>query len=171
MVGVTSSKSQRLARIASLAALAPPSIAPVNPRPEVKADASQRPGIYTGQPGYLRELKPGAIRIGLNGRPAGRVSPKEASNAAARLQKLHGLENAPPGAKARPSCPASAPQTSPAPPTAVPHGGAINPLRTPFRTGLAEALPRKKGAQTGEQKVIVVVKRRKVPLESPHPRF
>jgi sRNA-binding protein len=34
-------------------------------------------GLYTGQPGYLRELKPGAIRIGLNGRATGRVSPRE----------------------------------------------------------------------------------------------
>ena len=128
-------------------------------------------GLYTGQPGYLRELKPGAIRIGLNGRAAGRVSPKEAASAAARLQKLHGLENAPPAGKGSPSCPASAPQISPAPLTPAPHGDAINPLRTPFRTGLAGGLPGKKGAETGQQKVIVVVKRRKVPLESPHPRF
>ncbi len=45
-------------------------------------------GIYTRQPGYLRELTPGAVRIGLNGSPAGRVSAKEAASAAARLQKL-----------------------------------------------------------------------------------
>ncbi len=128
-------------------------------------------GLYTGQPSYLRELKPGAIRIGLNGRGAGRVSPKEAASAEARLQKLHGLESGLPAAKASASCPASAPQISPAPLTATPHGGAINPLKTPFRTGFAEALPRKKGAQQGQQKVIVVVKRRKVPLESPHHRF
>jgi hypothetical protein len=128
-------------------------------------------GLYTGQPGYLRELKPGAIRVGLNGRATGRVSPKEAASAAARLQKLHGLEKAPPAADASPCCSASAPQISPAPPAATPHGGAINPLGTPFRTGLGEALPGKKGAQTGQQKIIVVVKRRKVALESPQHRL
>ena len=128
-------------------------------------------GLYTGQPGYLRELKPGAIRIGLNGRVAGRVSPKEAASAAARLQKLHGLENAPPAGIGSPSCPASALQISRAPLTATPRADAIDPPRTPLRTDLAEALTRKKGAQPGQQKVIVVVKRRKVPLESPHHRF
>ncbi|MGA7323777.1 MAG: ProQ/FINO family protein [Rhodomicrobium sp.] len=120
-------------------------------------------GLYTGQPRYLRELKLGAIRIGLNGCAAGRVSPKEAASAAARLQKLDCLENGLPVAKARASCPASAPQISPARLIAMPHGGAINPLRTPLRPGLAEALPRKKGAQPAQQRVIVVVKRRKVP--------
>src|SRR5215470_20201508 len=50
-------------------------------------------GLYTRQPSYLRELKPGAIRIGLHGRPAGRVSPKEAASAAACLQKLQSPEN------------------------------------------------------------------------------
>ena len=128
-------------------------------------------GLYTGQPSYLRELKLGAIRIGLNGCAAGRVSPKEAASAAVRLQKLDCLKNGQPVAKASGSCPASAPQISPAPLTAMPHGGAINPLRTPLRTGLAEALPRKKDAQPGPQRVIVVVKRRKVRLESLHHRF
>ncbi|MGO9486394.1 MAG: ProQ/FINO family protein [Rhodomicrobium sp.] len=126
-------------------------------------------GLYTGRPGYLRELKPGAIRIGLNGCAAGRVSPKEAASAAARLQKLDCLENGSPVAKSSASCPASAPQISPAPLTAMLRG-AIDPLGTPLRTALAEALPRKKGAQPGQQRVIVVVKRRKVHLESAHHR-
>jgi sRNA-binding protein len=126
-------------------------------------------GLYTGQPSYLRELKSGAIRISLNGRAAGRVSPKEAASAAVRLQRLQGLENGLPLAKAGASCPASASQISPTPPAATRH--AIDPRRTPFRTDLAEALPRKKSTQPAQQRVVVVVKRRKVPLESPHHRF
>src|SRR5271166_934374 len=53
-------------------------------------------GLYTGQPRYLRELKPGVVRIGLNGRTAGRVSLKEAASAAARLKKLNGVGTEPP---------------------------------------------------------------------------
>ncbi|MGO9982999.1 MAG: ProQ/FINO family protein [Rhodomicrobium sp.] len=123
-------------------------------------------GLYTGQPSYLRELKPGAIRIGLNGGAAGRVGPKEAASAEARLQKLHDLENGLAATNPSGSCPASAPQISPASLTATPHGGASNPLTAPFRNGPAKVLPRTKGAQQGQQRVIVVVKRRKVPLKS-----
>jgi sRNA-binding protein len=123
--------------------------------------------LYTGQPGYLRELKPGAIRIGLDGRRSGRVSSKEAASAAARLQKLDCAENGLP-AKASASRPASTPQLSNALVAAMPHGGAINSPKTQLRTLLAESRPRKKGAQLGQQPVIVEVKRRKVPLEGPH---
>jgi ProQ/FINO family len=124
-------------------------------------------GLYTSQPSYLRELKPGAIRIGLNGCTAGRVSPKESASAAARLQKLHGLENGPALAEASASCPASAALIPPGSLTVTPHADAIDPPRTPFRVDLAEGLPGKKGAQPA-QRVIVVVKKRKVPLEGSH---
>src|SRR5262249_11895231 len=56
-------------------------------------------GIYTKQSRYLRELTLGAIRIGLDGRPAGRVSAKEATSAAARLQKSEGSKFGAPVAK------------------------------------------------------------------------
>ncbi len=120
-------------------------------------------GLYTAQPRYLCELKPGAIRIGLNGCAAGRVSTKQAESAAARLQKLRSLEVGPASAEAGSSSPASAAQTSPASLMRTPHSGAINQLRTPFRTDLTEGLPRKKGAQPAQQRVIVVVKRRRPP--------
>jgi sRNA-binding protein len=128
-------------------------------------------GLYTGQPSYLRELKPGAIRIGLHGRPAGRVSPKEAASAAARLQKLQSPENGLPAATATASASyrTSAPQISPTPLTA--RLQTINPRRTPVHTELAVTPLLKKGAQPGQRRVIVVVKRRKMPLESPHHRF
>src|SRR5262249_14087723 len=120
-------------------------------------------GLYTAQPRYLCELKPGAIRIGLNGCAAGRVSPKEAESAAARLQKFRILEIGPALAEAGSSSPASAAQPSPASPMRTPHAGAINQQPTPFRTDLTEGLPRKKRAQLAQQRVIVVVKRRRVP--------
>jgi hypothetical protein len=126
-------------------------------------------GIYTGQPSYLRELKTDAIRIGLNGRAAGRVSPQEASSAAERLQKLD--ETGLSAAKASPSCPASAPQILPALLMATPNNGAIIPQRMPFRPGLTDTLSRKMGAPTGQPKVVVVVKKRRVPLESQHHNF
>jgi sRNA-binding protein len=126
-------------------------------------------GYYTGRHSYLRELKPGAIRIGLHGRPAGRVSPKEAANAATRLQKLHSPENGLPVATASASYRASAPQISPTPLTVRPH--TINPRRTPVQAELVVTPLRMRGAQPAQQRVIVVVKRRKMPLECPHHKF
>ena len=123
---------------------------------------------YTGQPSYLRELKPGAIRIGLHGRPAGRVSPKEAANAAVRLQKLQSPENGLPVEAASASYRASAPQISPTPLAARLH--TIDPRRKLVQAELVVTPLRKKGAQIAQQRVIVVVKRRKMPLESPHSR-
>lgn len=117
-------------------------------------------GHYTGQPNYLRELKPGAIRIGLDGRAAGRVSLKDAASAATRLQKLLGTENGSPVAKASASYPASAPRLTPAPLTAPPQ--TVNPQRTLVHAVLAETRLKEKTIQSGPQRVIVVVKRRKI---------
>jgi ProP effector len=106
--------------------------------------------IYTKQPRYLRELTPGAVRIGLNGRPAGRVSAKEAASASARLQPQSAKFGRPlsktPGARS----PASVPVLPSAPQEA-------------FRLDLSdpEAARRTKAAQAKAQKVIVVVKKRK----------
>jgi sRNA-binding protein len=122
-------------------------------------------GHYTGQPSYLHELKPGAIRIGLDGRAAGRVSLKDAASAAARLQKLLGPENGSPIANASASNPASAPRLTPTPLTGTPR--TVNPQRTPVHAVLAETLLKEKSVRSRPQRVIVVVKRRKIPGRQP----
>ena len=95
-------------------------------------------GIYTKQPRYLRELIKGAVRIDLNGSPAGRVSAKQAMSAAARLQKAQDPKFGPPMAKlAMPS------QTS-------------APAMPPDQRALER--PRRGAPQT----VIVVLRKRKV---------
>jgi ProQ/FINO family len=119
-------------------------------------------GHYTGQPSYLRELKPGAIRIGLDGRAAGRVNLKDAASAATRLQKLPGPGNGSPTTKASASYPAPAPRSMPTPLTAP--SQAVNPQRTAVRPVLAETFLKEKSVQSGPQRVIVVVKRRKTQI-------
>ncbi len=118
-------------------------------------------GIYTRQPSYLRELTPGAVRIGLNGSPAGRVSAKEAASAAAHLQTLRGLGPHVLKAAAA-SCPASARSIPSAPrPVPAPPAVAAEPPRASNLAGLAEVLRRKKAAEAEPQKLGVVLKRRR----------
>src|SRR5258706_1860772 len=119
-------------------------------------------GIYTGQPSYLRELTPGAVRIGLNGRPTGRVSAKEAASAAARLQTLRVPGLGPHVLKAAAaSCPASARSMPPAPqPVTAPPADAAKPPRASNLAGLAEVLRRQKAAEAEPQKLVVGLKKR-----------
>jgi sRNA-binding protein len=90
----------------------------------------------------LRELTPGAARFDLNGRPAGSVSAKEAASAAARLQKPQG---------ARFGLPGHVPQ-------------AVKLTRRLAFADPAEAARRKNAVEAKPQKVIVVLKKRKVSL-------
>jgi sRNA-binding protein len=121
--------------------------------------------IYTRQPHYLRSLTRGAVRIGLNGKEAGKVSAKEAASAAARLKKLHAMkvgEQVPKATAA--SGPAPGPLISPVPPpVTAPPAWAVKPPRAPSLCTLEEALRRKTPAQAKQQKVPVVVKRRRFP--------
>lgn len=109
-------------------------------------------GIYTKQPRYLRELIKGATRIDLNGKPAGRVSAKEAASAAARLQKLQGLKLGQPMPKAAGAL--SPPSAAPAPP-------AVNRPRRQDLADLTAPAWSRDAVQAKPQKVVVVVKKRK----------
>ena len=52
-------------------------------------------GVYTGWPGYLRRMRAGEPRIGLDGAPAGGVTADEARYAADKLAKWRARERAP----------------------------------------------------------------------------
>ena len=126
-------------------------------------------GTYTRQPRYLRTLTPGAIRIDLNGKEAGKVTAKQAASAAARLQIRHGIR-AGQHLPATAPCPASATPIPPARPITVAHAGAGAP-RPPSPADLAGALHKKKHAQAGQLKGIVVRKRRKASPGNVDQRF
>jgi hypothetical protein len=105
-------------------------------------------GIYTKQPGYLRELTQGAARIDLNGNPAGRVSEREAASAKSRLEKSQAAEPGPHVPIAAGDCLASTRVMPPLP-------------RPACRAGLAEAQAGSKSTQTRTANVIVVLKKRR----------
>lgn len=122
--------------------------------------------IYTKQSRYLRTLKASAARIDLNGNKAGKVTAKEAASAEARFQKLHGIKAGQhlPAA----TCSASAAPVLPPRPIMAPHG--CSQAISPSSLALAEARSKKKLAHTGQQGVIVVLKKKRALPVGAHQR-
>ena len=54
------------------------------------AEIEERLKLYVGLPQYLRACTAGAVRVDLDGKPAGTVSEREAGYAAARLASANG---------------------------------------------------------------------------------
>jgi sRNA-binding protein len=116
-------------------------------------------GIYTRQARYLRELTAGAARIDLNGGPAGSVSAKEAASAAARLHELHCPSGTQSLAPARSRSATTRQITLPA--AAAPRPNGLRPAAAPLMSDPRQVPSNKSTAQTGPQKVIVVLKRKR----------
>ena len=84
--------------------------------------------VYVGHPQYLERVKAGAVRIDLEGNPAGVVQPDEAEYAAKRLERL-AVANAaasppsPPKPSPAPSAPSPIPASSSPQPSTVSRRG------------------------------------------------
>jgi sRNA-binding protein len=113
---------------------------------------------YCGSVGYLRALKVGAARIGLDGQVDGEVDLVDAAcaemkldlrrrrRAAAAAQSPPPAPSAPPAPPARPASPPPAPRSASPPPKSAPPSAPATPQRMGF-AALREAAERRKAGR------------------------
>jgi ProP effector len=118
---------------------------------------------YAGQPAYLQSLRPGAMRVDLDGQEAGAVTEEEAAQAVERLKELKARQKQKriqSSTKPSSTKPSSPPSSSSSKPSSPPPSSPKAPPN-PGRLGAAVAGAEGGGAATGAVMTVVVTVRLK----------